>query len=64
MYKIVCNDLDVKYTYVGSTENFTRRKCEHKRRCNDATRTNKLYNTIRDNGGFDNFTMLKIETKL
>ena len=62
MYKIVCNDLDVKYTYVGSTMNFTRRKAQHKLRRKDATRTNKLYTTIREHGGFEYFTMVKIET--
>ena len=62
MYKIVCDDLDVKYTYVGSTENFTRRKAQHKMRCKDATQTLKLYTTMRENGGFDNLTMVKIET--
>jgi hypothetical protein len=27
IYKIVCNDLDVKDIYIGSTTEFTKRKC-------------------------------------
>jgi len=40
--KIVCNDLDIKYTYVGSTKNFTRRKYEHKHESKDNKRTYRL----------------------
>jgi len=62
-YKIVCNDLDVKYTYVGSTTNFTRRKCQHKGNSNDEKYGHmKLYKIINENGGFANWTMVKIET--
>ena len=35
--------------YVGSTTNYTKRKCEHKNFIN--TKNRKLYQTIRDNGG-------------
>jgi len=38
MYKIVCDDLDVKFNYVGSTQNFTRRKCQHKSDSNNEKR--------------------------
>lgn len=61
-YKIVCNDLDVKYTYVGSTQNFTRRKHEHKRNCINSNF--KVYTTIRENGGWDNWKMIEIEKKI
>ena len=58
-YQIVCNDLDVKYRYVGSTQNFTRRKHQHKRICE--TSNLKIYQVIRENGGWSNWSMIKIE---
>ena len=35
IYKIVCNDLEVKDIYVGSTSNFRNRKNKHKIKCNN-----------------------------
>jgi hypothetical protein len=64
MYKIVSKDLDSKFIYVGSTTNFTKRKNNHKSNCkneNNNTYTCKLYKTIRENNGWDNFQMIKIE---
>jgi hypothetical protein len=64
IYKIVCNDLNIKDIYVGHTTDFIRRKKEHKSSCNNV-KSNKynyiVYQTIRDNNGWDNFTMLEIE---
>ena len=60
MYKIVCKDEELDYIYVGHTTNWTKRKYQHK--IASLTYTNKLYKTIRDNGGWDNFKMLLIET--
>jgi hypothetical protein len=61
IYKIVSNDLNITETYVGHTTNFVKRKWEHKNRCYDKTYDNiKVYKTIRDNGGWDNWTMLEI----
>ena len=38
IYKIVCNDLNVKDVYVGNTTDFTKRKWSHKSDCyNDHT---------------------------
>lgn len=59
MYKIVCNDLNVKYTYVGHTTTFIKRKWHHK--SSTLTGTTKLYRIIRENGGWENWTMLQIE---
>lgn len=64
IYKIVCKDLDICECYIGHTTNFTRRKIEHKSRCN--TKTSEHYNQhkykfIRDNGGWDNWDMIEIE---
>ena len=35
IYKIVCNDLNVKDVYVGHTTDFTKRKSHHKSSCNN-----------------------------
>jgi group I intron endonuclease len=64
IYKIVCNDLNICDVYVGSTTDFTRRKGEHKSICNNEKSkkyNRKVYQTIRANGGWDNFSMVEIE---
>jgi hypothetical protein len=61
IYKICCNDLDVKDIYVGSTTEFTKRKNSHKSRYFVEDRKFKLYQCIRDNGGWDNWSMILIE---
>ena len=55
IYKIVCNDLNVVDCYVGSTTNFTNRKNQHKRN------KMKIYETMRANGGWDNWSIIEIE---
>jgi len=62
IYKIVCNDLDIKYTFVGSAKNFTRRKYKHKHESKDNKRTYRLYSVVNEHGGWENWTMVKIET--
>lgn len=65
IYKIVCNDLNVKDIYVGSTSDFTRRKYTHKCVCCTPTHNAhniKIYQTIRANGGWNNWAMVMIET--
>jgi predicted GIY-YIG superfamily endonuclease len=64
IYKIVCNDENVNYIYVGSTTNFTKRKCDHKNRCNNINGkeyNHKKYVHIRENGGWENFKMIEVE---
>ena len=64
MYKIVCNDLSVKDCYVGHTINMTKRKCCHKSACNNEknkAHNLKIYQIIRENGGWDNWSMLLVE---
>ena len=61
-YKIFKKD-DPKIFYIGSTLNFSRRKSHHKK--NHKNKVGKLYwcllyKSIRDNGGWDNFEMVKI----
>ena len=64
IYKIVCKDLLVTEKYIGHTTDFTKRKNSHKTRCNNPN--DKMYNCyvyifIRENGGWDNWTMIEIE---
>jgi hypothetical protein len=63
IYKIVCNDLTITELYVGSTTQFIKRKYQHKTNCNGSYKQSeyKVYKTIRDNGGFQNWSMLQIE---
>jgi hypothetical protein len=60
IYKIFCKDPNVKDVYVGHTTNFVQRKHTHKQNCmnsNSLCYNIKLYKIIRDNGGWDNWTM-------
>ena len=64
IYKIVCNDLNIKDIYVGHTTDFTKRKHSHK--VNTLNESNKdakmkVYQTIRANGGWENWSMIEIE---
>ena len=64
-YKIVCRDLTIQDCYVGHTTNFRIRKNGHKTTCNNPNARNHntyVYSFIRDNGGWDNFDMILIET--
>jgi hypothetical protein len=51
------------YVYIGSTTNFNRRKCQHKNNCineNGKAYNFKVYQTIREMGGWDNFEMVLV----
>jgi hypothetical protein len=64
IYKIVCNNLEITDIYVGSTTNFTRRKSKHKNNCNMPKSKDynfKIYQTIRDTEGWENWEMIQIE---
>jgi hypothetical protein len=64
MYKIVCNDEDVNLVYIGSTISFKSRKCQHKSDCNNKGSPQHNYNVyriIRENGGWENWSMIPIE---
>jgi hypothetical protein len=64
IYKITCNNPNVTDSYVGHTTNFVQRKHAHK---NGVTNEKspcyslKLYKTIRDNGGWDNWKMEMVQ---
>jgi hypothetical protein len=64
MYKLVCNDVNITEFYVGSTTNFTVRKdCHKKHCCKDIYKQHnfKVYQFIRANGGWGNWSMVEIE---
>jgi len=64
IYKIVCNDLTVTDCYVGQTTSFIDRKASHKKGCNNniyKQHNLKVYKIIRQNGGWENWSMIEIE---
>ena len=59
-YMIFCKDTTIDDLYIGHTTNFVQRKHAHKQSCSNTKTINyncKLYNVIRDNGGWDNWKM-------
>ena len=60
IYKIYCNDKTINDVYVGHTTNFTKRKYLHKSACSNLNNKLKIYNTIRQHGGWDNWDMVEI----
>jgi len=64
IYKLCCNNTSIKEEYVGSTTDFTKRKHNHKRRCNNPNINGynyKVYQFIRENNGWDNWSMVLVE---
>jgi len=65
IYKLVHKDaLDDANIYVGSTTNFTKRKCTHKKSCNyEKSQGYNLpkYVFIRNNGGWNEWNMIEVE---
>jgi hypothetical protein len=64
IYHFVCQDKTITCSYVGSTTNFIKRKNGHKSVCHKKehhTYNYKLYQTIRDNGGWTNWSMIPLE---
>ena len=60
IYKITCNDQLISDLYVGHTTNFVQRKHAHKQSCINKKSLNykcKLYEVIRNNGGWENWKM-------
>jgi hypothetical protein len=64
MYKIIPKNKESIYCYVGHTSNFFERKKQHFS-CSINTDNNKhhqlVYQTIRNNGGWDDWEMIEIE---
>ena len=58
IYTISCKDTNITDTYIGSTSNFNQRQYDHRRNTyNPGSKSYhlKLYETIRMNGGIDNW---------
>jgi hypothetical protein len=65
-YKIISLDNSVDLCYVGSTANWKARNYSHKSDCyneNTTNYNNKIYKTIRENGGWNNFKMIQLGTR-
>jgi len=64
-YKIVNVNADCEMMYVGSTCNMKQRRKKHKGDCNNPNAQGynfKVYKTIREHGGWDEFNMIEIGT--
>ena len=64
IYKIVCNDLNITECYVGHTTNFVQRRNRHRNTCENEKGKKynyKLYKNIRENGGWENYSMIELE---
>ena len=60
IYKIFCIDKTITDVYIGHTTNFTQRKSQHKISCGNSDNKLKIYNIIRQNGGWNNWNMVEI----
>ena len=64
IYKICCNDVNIKEVYVGHTTDLTRRRQQHKENCNNEKRkeyNQYKYQFIRENGGWENWSLVPVE---
>jgi hypothetical protein len=59
IYKLVCNDTSIKDIYIGHTTNFLERLRTHRNRSKKYDY--KLYQCIKDNGSFENWSMIEIK---
>jgi hypothetical protein len=64
IYRIVCKDLSIDFTYVGSTTNSYHRHAQHRSDCcniNSPRYKLPMYEFMRNNGNWNNFVMLLVE---
>jgi len=63
IYKIICYNREIKDIYVGHTTNLKKTKYKFKKNCNTIVKNNyyKVYQYIRENGGFYNWSIDLIE---
>ncbi len=64
IYKICCNDVNITDCYVGHTTDLIKRRNQHKSCCNNSNKKEfnfGVYKFIRDNGGWDNWSVVPIE---
>ena len=57
VYEIVCKNANVATKYIGYTTNLIQRRKKHKKNCLITETKTKLYETIRANGGWNNWDM-------
>jgi len=62
VYKITCNSPNIDHLYIGSTENLEQRTYKHNYHSKRERCTSKVYTTIREHGGFENWTIEVIES--
>ena len=61
IYKLVCNDVNIKDCYVGHTTDYACRKQMHKSDCNNENGKSynfNVYRFIQDTGGWNNWDMI------
>jgi hypothetical protein len=64
IYKICCKETNINDIYIGHTTNFIQRKNQHKKLCNNNNYSSRyVYKFIRQNGGWDNWSMIQIENR-
>ena len=64
IYEIICKDVNAPERYIGSTTSFVKRKASHKSACHNEQSKKynyNVYNYIRHNGNWGNWTMILIE---
>ena len=64
VYKICCKDLNISDIYIGSTCNLVQRRYCHKTTCNNIKSkgyNTKIYQFIRENGGWNNWSVIEID---
>ena len=64
MYKIYPKNTNLNYCYIGHTNDFSHRKRHHRLPCintNNSKAHIKLYQVIRENGGWDEWEMIELE---
>ena len=64
VYKIKCKDPNINDFYIGCTKHLKRREKEHSTICNLGKNKKPLYEFIRNNGGWNNWEMVIIESVL
>jgi hypothetical protein len=61
IYKLCCKNESIPDIYIGSTKNHKQRELQHQSACN-MLHNRKVYNFINDNGGWDGWDFVVIDT--
>jgi len=61
IYQITCKNKNVSDMYISYTTNLTQRKYKHKRESLDLSVKSRLYDSIRKNGGWENWNCVILE---